>query len=111
MSRGCLAQICMTHLVMAGMCLGIAACVSQIPDLHTWAQQGVGRPVSELEARDAQPQSYASRIGWQKTTYALDNGNWVYVHPDRPDCQIHFEVNPENIIVGYTPVGAGCQNQ
>lgn len=97
------------HIVV--MSLGMIACVSQIPDLQTWAEQNVGRPVAELEAMDARPQSYASRINWRKTTIALDNGNWIYVHPDRPGCQIHFEVNPQGIILGYTPVGEGCRNQ
>jgi len=59
----------------------------------------------------APPESYSSRIGWRETTYPLDNGYWVYVQPDRPDCQIHFKVNPQDIVVGYTPVGAGCRGQ
>jgi hypothetical protein len=103
---------CRLRLVSAAAAfLGLVACVSQIPELRDWADQNVGRPVAELEAIDARPQSYASRIRWQRTTIPLAGGNWIYVHPDRPDCQIHFEVNPAGIIVGYSPVGAGCRNQ
>lgn len=88
-----------------------AGCVSQIPSLDDWAQSLVGQHVQVLRDLATPPESYSSRIGWQETTYALDNGNWVYVQPDRPGCQIHFEVNPQGIVAGYTPVGAGCRNQ
>ncbi len=37
----------------------------------------------------------------KEITYNLDNGNWVYVESDKPDCFIHWEVNPQGIIVGY----------
>ena len=52
--------------------------------------------------------SYASRIGWKETTYPLDNGNWVYVEPagvGGKDCLIHWEVNPQGIIVGARTEG------
>lgn len=99
------------HLSTALPTLGVAACVSQIPSLREWADQNVGLPVAELEAIDARPQSYASRTHWPRTTIPMDNGYWIYVHADRPDCQIHFEVNPQGTIVGYRPVGAGCRHQ
>lgn len=95
-------------ILLAG---GLSGCVSQVPTLDEWAAQNLQRPVTELEALDARPQSYAARIHWQRTTYPLDNGDWIYVHPDRPDCQIHFRVDPRGIIVGYTPVGDGCRGQ
>lgn len=86
-------------------------CVSQIPRLDKWAQSLVGEDVQVLRDLAIPPESYSARIGWKEKTYPLGNGNWVYVQPDRPDCQIHFEVDPAGIIVGYTPVGAGCRNQ
>jgi hypothetical protein len=89
----------------------ITACGSQIPTLRDWANQSVGRPVSELEAIDSRPESYAARTGWHRETYSLPNGNWVYVHPDRPHCDLHFEVNPAGVVVGYRAVGEGCRHQ
>jgi len=91
--------------------LGLVACVSQIPTLKDWADALVGKNVADLRALSAAPGSYSSRTGWQQRRYNLGNGNWVYVQPDRPDCEIHFEINSEDMIVGYTPVGTGCRNQ
>lgn len=51
---------------------------------------------------------HASKIGWQEKTYTLDNGNWVYITPDRPDCFMHWEVNPEGIIIDYKTEGKRC---
>jgi hypothetical protein len=89
----------------------LAACGSQIPGLREWADQCIGRPVAEQEGLDAEPQSYASRIGWKTKTYALPNGNWVYVSPDRKDCEVHFEVDKAGIMTGYQLVGKGCRYQ
>jgi hypothetical protein len=90
-----------------------AACGScqGITGLTEWADQNVGRPIAELRALNSQPGSRASRIGWIEQTYTLDNGNWVYIHPDSNRCELHFEVNPKGIIVGYRPVGEGCRYQ
>ncbi len=90
---------------------GLGACSSQIPTLKDWADQAVGQNVSVLRNAAKPPESYSSRIGWQEKTYPLPNGHWVYVQPDRPNCEIHFEVNGEDIIVGYTPMGPGCTYQ
>jgi hypothetical protein len=89
----------------------LAACSSQIPTIAEWAGSLVGRNVSLLRDMAKPRESYSARIGWQEKTYALPNGNWVYVQPDRPNCEIHFEVNGEDTIVGYTPVGTGCVHQ
>lgn len=91
--------------------LGAAACSSQIPTIKEWSEPLLGRKVSELRALEAPPGSFASRTGWQEKRYHLGNGNWVYVHPDRPNCEIHFEINSEDVIVGYTPIGSGCRYQ
>ena len=88
-----------------------AGCGSQIPTLREWADQSVGRPVAELVSLDKKPTSYAARVDWQGKTYTLPNGHWVYVHPDRHHCELHFEVDTAGIVVGYRAVGAGCQNQ
>lgn len=89
----------------------MAGCNSQIPTLREWADQGIGRPVAEQERLDTEPQSYGSRVGWKSKTYDLPNGNWVYVSPDRKDCEVHFEVDKAGIIVGYQLVGKGCRYQ
>jgi hypothetical protein len=89
----------------------LAGCNSQIPTLREWADQGIGQPVSQLQQIDARPESYASRIGWKTKTYALPNGNWVYVSPDRKDCEVHFEVDKAGLMIGYQLVGKGCRYQ
>ena len=93
------------------LCVFMAGCNSQIPTLREWADQGIGQPITNLEAIDAQPESYASRIGWQTKRYELPNGNWVYVHPDRKDCEVHYEVDKAGIAVAYQLVGKGCRYQ
>jgi len=91
--------------------LGLVACSSQIPTLKDWADALVGKNVADLRALSATSGSYSSRTGWQHKRYNLGNGNWVYVQPDRPNCEIHFEINSEDLIVGYTPIGKGCRYQ
>jgi hypothetical protein len=91
--------------------VGLVACGSQIPTLKDWADPLVGKNVADLRTLSAAPGSYSSRTGWQQRSYHLGNGNWVYVQPDRPECEIHFEINSEDLIVGYTPVGTGCRYQ
>ncbi len=89
----------------------LTACVSQIPRLTDYADSIVGRPIAELQEREAQPQSYSSWRGRPPREYALPSGNWVHVHPDRDNCDVHFEVNPDGIVVGYTLEGTGCRYQ
>lgn len=93
------------------VCFLLVACGSQIPGLREWADQCIGRPVAEQERLDAEPQSYGSRVGWKTKTYDLPNGNWVYVSPDRKDCEVHFEVDKAGIMIGYQLVGKGCRYQ
>lgn len=91
---------------------GLGACsASQIPTLDDYAGDLVGRDISVVQDLVRRPTSHATSIGWQERTYTLPNGHWVYVEPDRANCEIHYEVDGENIIVGYTPMGAGCQRQ
>jgi hypothetical protein len=77
----------------------LAAC--SIPSLKTYTKEAIGTPISRKIEIMSKPNSWATSIGWKEKTYKLDNGNWVYVEPDRPGCFIHWEVNPEGIIVGY----------
>ena len=69
----------------------------------------MGRPVAELQEIISSPTSHASKIEWKETTYQLNNGNWVYVTPDVKDCFIHWEINPDGIIVGYRLEDEGCK--
>lgn len=91
---------------------GLGGCsFSQIPTLKEYGESAVGLNIAVVRNLIESPESYASRVGWQEKTYPLANGHWVYVEPDRPNCEIHYEVNGEDIIVGYTPVGTGCRHQ
>ncbi len=76
-------------------------CLSQIMSTKERTKAWMGQPIDKLRTAVLRPESYASRIGWKEKTYKLDNGNWVYVEPDSPGCFIHWEVNPQGIIVGY----------
>jgi len=92
--------------------VGMGACsLSQIPTLKEYGDSAIGLNVEVIRTLIERPNSYASRVGWQEKTYPLPNGHWVYVEPDRPNCEIHYEVNGEDIIVGYTPMGTGCKYQ
>jgi hypothetical protein len=95
--------LCFTFLMLLSQ-----GCLSQIASFEAYTKNWIGRPMSDLKKLVAMPESYASRIGWQEKTYRLDNGNLVYVEPDRPDCFIHWEVNPEGIIIGYKTEGKRC---
>lgn len=72
-----------------------------IPPVGKYAQSWIGHSIEEKKKGVTGPGSYAARIGWKETTYQLDNGNWVYVEADNKNCFIHWEVNPQGIIVGY----------
>jgi len=79
----------------------IIGCLSQIVSIEDYTKSGIGRPIEETKELMARPESYASRIGWIEKTYPLPNGNRIYVEPDSKNCFIHWEVNPQGIIVGY----------
>ncbi|MEN6439842.1 MAG: hypothetical protein ABFD97_14800 [Syntrophobacter sp.] len=77
--------------------------------LEDFTRAEMGRPISEIAAMDRQPTSYASSISWKEITYQLENGDFVFIHPYGPRNFIHWEVNPQGIIVGYAieTVGRG----
>lgn len=76
-------------------------CLSNIASIEDYTKSWIGQPIERKKKPTLSPESYASRIGWKEKTYQLDNGNWVYVEPDSKNCFIHWEVNPQGIIVGY----------
>ncbi len=76
-------------------------CLSNIASIEEYSKYSLGRDIKEKQTIVSDSHSYAARIGWEEKTYQLDNGNWVYVEPDSKNCFIHWEVNPQGIIVGY----------
>jgi hypothetical protein len=102
----------MRRRLLLPLVAGLAGCsASQVPTLEDYAGSAVGRDIAVVRDLVRRPGSHASTVGWQERTYSLPNGNWVYVEPDRANCEIHYEVNGEDIIVGYTAIGAGCRHQ
>ena len=93
------------------LCILLVGCVS-VPSPSHWAESGIGTHIDVLRALDAKamadPRTYIHKIHWKETTYPLEDGNWVYVTPVGKGCFVHFEVNPEGIIVGYRLVGDLC---
>lgn len=97
-------------LLIASIDASLVGCSTSIPDLKDWADPIIGHPIAIVSEGDKHPGTYASRIGWVEKTYPLDNGHWIYVHPDRIGCEIHFEVGADGNVVGYRPVGEGCRD-
>lgn len=94
--------------------LMFCGCVSQVVSLHEYKQNWIGHPINELKEAVARPSvydEYKRAIGWTETIYKLDNGNWVYVELDKKDCFIHWEVDPEGIIVGAHTEGKDCEGK
>lgn len=85
----------------------LCGCASQI-SLEDHSRYWIARPLSELKQEMKSPDSYASKIGWEETTYPLASGNFVYVEPVRADCAVHWEINKGNIIIGYQAKGKDC---
>ena len=83
-------------------------CLYNIPTIQEYTKHWIGRPIEDMRRIVYHKESYASQIGWQEKTYKLDNGNWMYVEPDKKDCFIHWEVDQQGIIVGYRLEGNSC---
>ena len=97
------------RVVIAVIVLLSSSGCAPYPTLRSYRKSGLGRPISAKKALIERKGSHASSIGWKETTYNLPNGNWVYVEPDSPNCFIHWEVNPDGIIVGSHTEGKGCE--
>jgi len=82
-------------------------CLTKVKDLsNSWVGAPIDRFISASQRQG--PDEYASRIGWKDRRYNLENGNWVYVHSMGDGCLVHFEVNPQGIIVSYKTEGDKC---
>ena len=96
--------------IAAGVLL--CGCGSQVSSLREYQKNCIGLPVNELKEGATRPSvydSYKQEIGWTETTYKLANGNSVWVEVAAKDCFIHWEVNPEGIVVGSHIEGKGCK--
>lgn len=76
---------------------------------HT--NEWLARPLSELKEDMKRPDSYASKIKWEETTYPLSNGYYVFVEPIADGCSIHWDVNNRDRIIGYRAVGSECEHK
>ncbi len=75
------------------------------------ANDWISRPLSELKESMSRPDSYASKIGWQETTYPLASGYYVFVQPIGKECSILWKINPRDIIVDYSSSGSNCEQK
>ena len=75
------------------------------------SNEWISRPLSELKQAMNRPDSYASKVGWQETTYPLTNGYYVFVEPLGRECSLHWKINPRDIIVDYSTAGSGCEQK
>ncbi|MFZ5997616.1 MAG: hypothetical protein ACOYW7_09025 [Nitrospirota bacterium] len=90
--------------------ISLYGCASRVY-LEERSNEWITRPLSELKQAMNAPGSYASKIGWEETTYPLANGNFVFVEPIDKECSIHWEVTPREIIIGSRAEGSGCDQK
>jgi len=103
--------MCYDYIIITLIVLSILlfyGCLSQSAPVNEGAKSWIGHPIAQRKALVIDPNSYASRISWRETIRQLDNGNSVYIEPVRSDCFIHWEANPQGIIVGYKLEGNRC---
>ena len=99
------------RLLLVSLMLGLCGCPS-IPTLGSYLRHGVGTPIDKHKEAESRPNiwdAYKAKIGWKETTYSLPNGNWVWVELASKDCLIHWEVNPQGMVVGAHTEGTGCR--
>jgi len=93
-------------LIAVGASL-LFGCRTSIRSPHDFASGWVGSPIERyLVAVDRthtqNPKKEPSRDDLLKNRYTLANGNTVYPFPvNFKRCNLHWEVNPAGIIVGY----------
>jgi len=73
------------------------------------SNEWISRPLDELKQQMKNPNSYASKIGWQEKTYPLANGYYAFVEPVSENCFIHWRINQRDIIVDAQSEGKGCK--
>lgn len=105
---GCRMKKLFSIIQVLAILLVLFGCMSQIRPFPEYANGWIGKSIDRLIIATRRPGSFASRIGWKEKQYKLENSNWVYVSPEREGCIVHWEVNPEGIIVGYRTEGERC---
>lgn len=91
------------------MCLVLAGCFNPVATPESWAEPMLGRPIQylyDLVAGD--PESDVAKRGGIKKEGPLDNGNWIHIYPIDAYCDIHFETDPQGIVVAFRTVGENC---
>ncbi|HMK55507.1 MAG TPA: hypothetical protein VK448_02590 [Dissulfurispiraceae bacterium] len=106
MKIGTILSIAKRHLLFLTVML--AACAHQA-SVEEISNEWISRPIDELRQQMKNPNSYASKIGWQEKTYPLANGYYAFVEPVSEDCYIYWRVNQRDIIVDARSEGKGCK--
>lgn len=100
----------MKRFCLAVILLSIIGCTSKEAKVNAHMTSWISRPLSELKIAMKSPDSYASKVDWDETTYQLANGYYIFVEPFSKDCFIHWKINPRDIIIGYFVKGVGCSD-
>lgn len=97
---------CLGSAMLLGPVLLLSGCPT-VSSPKDWASHGIGGSIEGLlKAVDRDyvrnPKKEPSRDDVMKARYKLANGNTVYPIPIVfGRCKVHWEVNPEGIVVGY----------
>ncbi|MGO9377781.1 MAG: hypothetical protein ACLPN1_01630 [Dissulfurispiraceae bacterium] len=101
----------MKKFFFLALLLSIIGCTSMEKKVDEYGSSWISRPLSELKQEMKSPDSYASQIDWDETTYQLANGYYIFVEPFSKDCFIHWKINPKDTIIGYFGKGTGCSSR
>jgi len=98
----------MKKFFFLALLLSLLGCTSMEKKVDEHSSSWISRPLSELKQAMKSPDSYASKIDWDETTYPLANGYFIFVEPFRRECFIEWKINQRNIIIGSFAKGRGC---
>lgn len=98
----------MVDICILVLLISIIGCASVEKKIDEYGSSRISRPISEVKQAMKSPDSYASKIDWDETTYPLSNGYYIFVEPFSNDCYIQWKVSPRDTIVGYYAKGKGC---
>jgi hypothetical protein len=98
----------MKKFCFLALLISLVGCTSMEKKVDEHSSSWISRPLSELKQAMKSPDSYASKIEWDETTYPLANGYYIFVEPFSKDCFIQWKINPRHIIIGYFASGKGC---
>ncbi len=108
----------MKKFFFLALLLSLLGCTSMEKKVDEHSSSWISRPLSELKQAMKSPDSYASKIDWDETTYPLANGYFIFVEPFSRECFIEWKINQRNIIMdlrnvvwvkgGMKPAKSGC---